>query len=232
MGSSTLLTTKYPNTNTLMNDTREKLSHYDLILCSGSPRRLDILRQLGLSPRVIKSTFAEDLDKSQFDHPIEYVAATAREKIREVHNRVISDDQVSPKILIAADTVIIGDGRIFEKPMDYESNVSMLKSFREIQQNGGNICIVTCGYIMFCESNEEKPIEREFRSCTEIRFIKDMSDEFIEEYCQSGEGLEVAGGFKIQGFGSVLFERIHGDYYNCVGLPASRVWGLLSEYVS
>jgi len=64
-----------------------------------------------------------------------------------------------------------------------------------------------------------------------IAVYVENEDADIRSYCRSGEGLEVAGGFKIQGLGAVLFDAIDGDFYNCVGLPASRVFGEICSLV-
>ena len=61
--------------------------------------------------------------------------------------------------------------------------------------------------------------------------INGISNEDIENYCKSEEGFEVAGGFKIQGFGSILFKGIKGDYYNCVGLPISMLFKELCSFL-
>ncbi|TID18167.1 hypothetical protein CANINC_003908 [Pichia inconspicua] len=196
---------------------------YKVILCSSSPRRLDILKQLGINPIVEKSTFEEDFDKNNFDEPIDYVQATAREKLKDVVNRINSEKT----IYLSADTVIICNNKIFEKPLTIEQNITMLKELFDLQRNGESIKIVTC----CCLYNSFNEKTFEFNETSLIKLSTNLSDLDIIEYCKSGEGLEVAGGFKIQGFGMILFESIQGDFYNCVGLPGRLVFEKIGEII-
>lgn len=199
---------------------------YEVILCSGSPRRLDILKQIGINPIVEKSNFKEDFDKNEFaNKPIEYVQATAREKLNEVINRI--DNNNKKRIYISADTVIICGGKIFEKPNSFDSNVNMLKELRDLQGKGESIKIVTC----CCMHNNTSGERNEFSETSLIKLVSNLTDSGIIDYCKSGEGLDVAGGFKIQGFGMILFEAIEGDFYNCVGLPGRIVFEKIGELI-
>lgn len=194
------------------------------ILCSGSPRRLDILQQIGFYPTVIKSNFKEDLDKSKYaSNPLDYIEDTSYFKLLDVYNNQIDLNNGVNYMLLSADTVIICNKEIFEKPKTVENNIKMLKTFKRLQEEGGNFQIVTFCTLLLKNSNEPVKIKK-FNKVTEIKFIDGLNDEFIENYCLNDEGLDVAGGFKIQGFGSVLIDEIRGDYYNCVGLSASQVF--------
>lgn len=212
----------------------KELENYEFVLCSGSPRRYDILKQLGINPVVEKSNFKEDFDKELYvGKPVDYVKATGLEKLKEVVGRIDKDGERGRRrrrrrkgrIYLSADTVIICDGKIYEKPKSIERNVSMLKELRDKQANGSKLEIVTC-CAMFNNVNDES---LEFEASSYITLCRDLQDSLIEEYCLSEEGLEVAGGFKIQGFGMILFESINGDFYNCVGLPGRLVFQKLGE---
>lgn len=205
------------------------IGEYKFVLCSSSPRRKDILNQIGFDPIIRKSNFKEDLDKSSYsrDNLVDYVADTAYHKLLDVRSRLVEEElspSSAPLLLLSADTVVLCDGEIFEKPGSYEGNVAMLKRLRESQKAGHKLKIVTCGVLLKLDRSTGVEQESRFRSETEIHLVDAISDEDITNYCRSGEGLEVAGGFKIQGLGAVLFDCICGDYYNCVGLPASRVF--------
>ena len=201
------------------------IQEYKFILCSSSPRRRDILKQIGFEPIVRKSNFKEDLDKASYDasNLVEYVADTAYHKILDVRDS-LAHETASRLLLLSADTVIICDGEIFEKPKSYEGNVAMLQRLRAAQAAGHKINIVTCGVLMKLHAAAGVEQMSRFRSETAIHLVDGLTDAQIRSYCRSGEGLEVAGGFKIQGLGAVLFDAIDGDFYNCVGLPASRVF--------
>lgn len=214
----------------------EEIKKYELILCSSSPRRKDILKQIGFDPIIIKSKFAEDLEKSKYNDPIKYVEDTSFYKIMDIYENIHninnnSSNNLKPKILLSADTVIICNNKIFEKPLNFENNVKMIKELRNFQKNGYKILIVTyCTLIKILING--KFTSKKFKSISEIHLIDNLSDLIIEEYCKSGEGLEVAGGFKIQGKGAILFDFIKGDFYNCVGLPASLVFEQISEIIN
>lgn len=201
----------------------ERLRQYRVILCSTSPRRLEILRQLGIEPEVAASHFEENVDKSKFTVS-QYVQETATGKILSVWKRL---DEASRKnaLLISGDTVVDNSGKIYEKPKSFEVNVRMLQEMRDSSNDtyvrSGVVALVgdpteSCGYRMI-----------RFVESTKVVF-RDVSDEFIRGYCGTGEGLEVAGGFRIQGYGASLIDRVDGDFYNVVGLPC-RVIASIGE---
>lgn len=211
------------------------IKEYEFILCSSSPRRIEILQQIGFNPIVKKSNFKEDLDKANYKTDlVEYVQDTAYYKIIDVFETLQSEKEIKnngkPLLLLSADTVILCNNKIYEKPKDFNNNVSMLKSLRDEQYKGNKIEIVTCCVILINKGNDNKVIKK-FNCKSEIKLINDLNDKLIEQYCLSGEGQQVAGGFKIQGFGSILFDSINGDFYNCVGLPASKVFNQLCDCV-
>lgn len=113
---------------------RHILSQQRIILASGSPRRLEILKMIGLKFEVQTSTFEENLDKHSFSHPCEYVKENAKQKAIEVWNRLsnsrtpsASNDNNSPDLVIGADTVVTLYDEIMEKPKDEEDAFEMLK---------------------------------------------------------------------------------------------------------
>ena len=97
-----------------------------IILASGSPRRVEIFNQLlKLDARVVPSTFPEDLDKSQFT-PTGYVMENAKQKALEVYGRLVEEGEPAPSLVIGADTVVVLDDRILEKPKSKEAAVATL----------------------------------------------------------------------------------------------------------
>lgn len=111
------------------------LSHQRIVLASGSPRRLEILKMIGLNFEVETSKFEENLNKNSFSHPCEYVKENAKQKAIEVWNRLssksgtktISSVQTCPDLVIGADTVVTLYDEIYEKPKDEEDAFEMLK---------------------------------------------------------------------------------------------------------
>lgn len=208
----------------------EEIEKYEFILCSSSPRRKDILNQIGFKPIIIKSNFKEDLNKLNYkNNLIKYVEDTSFNKLIEVYENLHLRNS-KPKLLLSADTVILSNNKIFEKPLNLNDNIKMLKELRDNQNNGFKIEIITCCTIMKVSINGET-ITKKFKSISEIYLIDNLTDEIINEYCRTNEGLEVAGGFKIQGKGAILFKGIKGDFYNCVGLPINLVFEEISKLI-
>ena len=119
----------YNFVHTMLEPIRHILSQQRTVLCSSSPRRKEILKQVGLVFEVIPSHFAEDLDKD-FAHPCEYVKENAKQKAIDVWKRLVaapSSDPL-PDLIIGADTVVTMDGRIYEKPKDEEDAFFMLST--------------------------------------------------------------------------------------------------------
>ena len=186
-----------------------------IILASASPRRSEILNNLGLRFDVVVS----DADESSIsaDCPAElYVQELALLKA------AASAKKTEPKedgVVISADTVVVLDGKILGKPKDREDAAQMLKmlSGREHSVITG-ICVLRLkDAFSVCES-----------VVTKVKF-KDLSPELIERYVATNEPLDKAGAYGIQGKGAVLVERIDGDYFNVVGLPVSRLCEILQS---
>ena len=105
---------------------RHVLSAKRIVLCSGSPRRKELLRQIGLNFEIIPSNFEENLDKSSFSHPCHYVKENAKQKALDVWRRLSVDKDSQPDLIIGADTVVSMDDKIYGKPQDEEDAIDML----------------------------------------------------------------------------------------------------------
>ncbi|RPB20816.1 septum formation protein, partial [Terfezia boudieri ATCC MYA-4762] len=190
-----------------------------VILASASPRRRALLAQIGLTNiEVIPSSFPETLDKSKYT-PFEYVSETAHGKCQEVYIRELDNkEKGEPGVVIAADTVIVDkDGRVLEKPKSREDHLGMLKALRDCGGHQVLTAIVAMapredcvhpGYTLASHVEE-----------TLVKFDQLVTDDLIESYVNTREGVDKAGGYAIQGLGSILIERIEGSYDNVVGLP-------------
>lgn len=172
-----------------------------LILASSSPRRYQLLRQLGLDFDVIPSQIDEDfsLQESPRDHVIRLAKAKALEVAREVPDAWV----------IGADTIVTIEGLLLGKPRDQEEAFKMLRllSGREHRVFTG---FAVHHYLK--EMGEEEAVE------TSVK-IKRLTPEEMEWYVGTGEPFDKAGGYGIQGIGSFMIESIKGSYTNVVGLP-------------
>ncbi len=183
-----------------------------IILASNSPRRKQVLENLGLKFQVICSEFEEVLTEDIC--PYELPAYFAIQKARDVAQKVNYDS-----IIIAADTIVICN-EILGKPANEEEAYKMLKAM------SGNVHEVVTGIGIIDRVNN---IEISDREITKVYFKK-ISDDEIYKYIQSGEYMDKAGSYGIQGKASLFIEKIEGDYFNVVGLPVCKLGVMLQEY--
>ncbi|KAK8861326.1 septum formation protein Maf [Kwoniella newhampshirensis] len=218
----------------------KKLANRRIILASASPRRKDILATAGLHPEIVPSTFAEDLPHSRFAGNLaDYPIATGAEKAMEVYERLVKENERDPPdLVISADTVVIfppekdtAEGgsahgevsEVLEKPINKEDQAKILGLM------AGRECEVITGVTIVYPSIEAPGFKVHSISCSSLVQFYDNSNEVIQAYVDSEEGLDRAGGFAIQGLGGILIERIDGNYDNCVGFPSAPFWRWLSE---
>lgn len=175
-----------------------------LILASGSPRRKELLEGTGLPFRVMVSD-AEEISTSDAS-PADVAQQNARIKAEAV-----AASQEPDAIVIGADTIVVLDGRIFGKPTDAADAARMLRELSgRTHQVITGVCVVRDG------------ASETFAEVTDVTFRQLDADE-IEAYVATGEPLDKAGAYGIQGLGGKLVERIEGDYDNVVGLPVTRL---------
>lgn len=181
----------------------------NLILASQSPRRLYLLEQAGLTFSVIPSGFDED--SIQPVKPAEMVITLAEAKANEVAV------QHPEAWVIGADTIVTIGNSILGKPGNPDDAKQMLK------QLSGQTHLVLTGFAIVCK---KKQVSISDAVETEVTF-KELTDEEIEWYIQTGEPFDKAGAYAIQGLGTFLVQRINGSYTNVVGLPVCEVIEIL-----
>jgi septum formation protein len=167
-----------------------------IVLASQSPRRREILTLMGLPFVVEVSSFEENLDKASFSSPADYVQANALGKALEVASR---PDQVAD-LIIGCDTVVVLDGRILEKPTSEGDALKMLRALR------GRSHTVVSGVAMFTPGPKPAQLAL-FSEKTEVHFA-DLSDATIEAYIRTGEPMDKAGAYGIQGFGGAFIKKV------------------------
>jgi len=203
-----------------------------IILGSASPRRRELLEQIGISfevrvsdkEEVYHSLIPEEIVKELALSKAKNVADDLREKQEQV--KQISFDKKNnvllDTIVIGADTIVVSDGSILGKPKDEADAVRMIRSLQ------GRSHKVYTGVAILDYDDEGKRKSVVHAVETEV-FVNPMSDEEIREYAATGEPLDKAGAYGIQGRFAAYIERIDGDYYNVVGLPVSYVYRQLKE---
>lgn len=209
----------------VLNDLRQKR----VILASASPRRRQLISLLGLpNIEIIPSNAAEDLPKTLA--PFEYVLATATKKAQAVYTQEITNEtKGEPALILAADTVVVdtSTGTILEKPRSEAHHLHMLKALRESRDHKVYTAMVAMAPLASARDPGyaiETAIEE-----TAVRFDGEVTDELILAYVRTREGADKAGGYGLQGLGSILVEKIEGSYDNVIGLPLKATLKLIEN---
>lgn len=185
-----------------------------VILASKSPRRVEILEKIVKEFEVVQSNFDENT--IDFKGDIEkYVKDLSRNKAIEVSERLNE-----PSIVIAADTVVFQNGKVLEKPKNEEDAFSMLSSL------SGNTHKVYSGICLINTYDDTVVTDCD---CTEVKF-SELNPRQIRNYINSGEPMDKAGAYGIQGLGGAFVEGIKGCYYNVMGLPLNKLYKALENY--
>ena len=181
----------------------------EIILASQSPRRKELLERMGIRTFTVMDSGVDEHEEELLP-PEELVCRLSERKAEAVAQRAPAG-----AVVIAADTVVSLDGAILGKPAD------KLEAFRMLSTLSGVRHQVYTGVTVMRDG--EKQIEHE---TTDVTF-RELSEEEIEHYLATGEPMDKAGAYGIQGYGALLVERIEGDYYNVMGLPVCRLGQML-----
>ncbi|MGB9678711.1 MAG: nucleoside triphosphate pyrophosphatase [Thermoanaerobacteraceae bacterium] len=183
----------------------------NFILASGSPRRKELLDSLGLSFKIVKSDINE---QSKEFEPSKYVMDIAYKKTYSVANSIKEES-----IVLGADTIVVIDNEILGKPQDEKRAFLMLKKLSgKMHKVYTGLSIVRTPDLKYVNDFSETKV-----------WIKKLDNEEILRYIKTGECLDKAGAYAIQGFGALIVEKIEGDYFNVVGFPLSKLSSLLKD---
>ncbi len=191
-----------------------------VILASKSPRRKEILEQMGMEFEILPAAGEEVIADTD---PSKVVEALSKQKAEEAARKLMGGpepmlmDSSEPVLVIGADTVVAQDGKILGKPADEADAARML---RELQ---GREHSVFTGVTLIRIAGEGIRRRKTFSEETKVSFYP-MSEEEIEAYIATGEPMDKAGAYGIQGKAFIYVKGITGDYYNVVGLPAARIY--------
>ncbi len=183
-----------------------------IYLASASPRRKELLKQVGISFKAKPSTVEEKITKTQ---PDEVVEELSYQKAVDVCGK-LSEEGREDFVVIGADTVVSCWGGILGKPGDKEDAVRMLKKLQ------GGCHQVYTGVTLAWKYKDMPAMYATFSECTDVTMYS-MSEEEIRKYVDSGEPMDKAGAYAIQGLCAAYIQGICGDYNNVVGLPIGRV---------
>lgn len=199
---------------------------YKIILASGSPRRKQLLAQTGFEFEICISQCEEKITSSD---PKKVCMELSLQKALDVASMIKAynqkhDDIASDRdlIIIGADTIVAIDDEILGKPKDDDEAVQMLKKLSGKEHD------VYTGVSFVFMSSDGRVGEHSFYERTGVS-VYDLDDEEIKDYVDSGEPLDKAGAYGIQGSFAKYIKEISGDYFNVVGLPVARLYHELKE---
>lgn len=185
-----------------------------IILASESPRRKDLLQQIGMEFSVLSCGGEAPVETKI---PKEVVEAHALQKAQAVAENIVEE-----AVIIGADTVVAFQGEILEKPKNEQEAKEMLGKLQN------NTHEVYTGVVLLQRKSDGIWEKTVFSECTKVVFYP-MTDAEIQEYVASGEPMDKAGSYGIQGLGAKYVKEILGDYNNVVGLPVARVYQELKK---
>ena len=187
----------------------------ELILASGSPRRKEILERNGIKFRIIK---AENDGESDKKDTAGYVMELSENKAREVFEKLPDDFE---GVVLGADTVVAKDGKILGKPADRDDSIAMIKAI------AGDKHSVLTGITLIYKKAGKMTVKSGYEET--FVYVKAMTDEEIRGYADTGEGMDKAGSYAIQGIFGKYIDHYDGDYDNVVGLPYNKLKETLDE---
>ena len=184
------------------------------ILASKSPRRIEILKMIGLDFDIAPSKLDEKIEINLTGNP--FAEYWSKEKAKLISNRY------PDRLVIGADTIVIFNNQILGKPKDKNDSRNMLNML------SGNMHQVITGVTLICKN---KKISKTFSESTEV-FVRKIPNDQIDFYINNYNTSDKAGSYGIQEWFSIWIEKINGCYYNVMGLPISRYYKEYSEIMN
>ena len=189
-----------------------------IVLASGSPRRKELLEQIGISFEIQKSGCEEIITSTI---PYEVVQELSKQKAEDVWNQLSKEEQ-RQKMVLGADTIVSIHDKILGKPKSKQHAIEMLREL------SGNIHHVFTGVTLIFKDKQENICTHTFYEDTQVEMYP-MSDQEITDYVATGEPMDKAGAYAIQGKCAPYIKGIHGEYSNVVGLPIARLYQELKK---
>ena len=189
-----------------MNETK-----HSFVLASGSPRRIELLNNIKIFPKIIYSSeINEDINSKE--NPKKYCIRVAKNKALKAL------EKYPEEFILSADTIVFCSNKIFLKPKDKEEAKEFLTFFSGRKHN-----VLTC--VCLAKNN----LIKVKKVITKVTF-KRLNGQEIEEYLSTNEWKDKAGAYAIQGYAEKFIKRINGSYSNIVGLPLSETFNILKSY--
>ncbi|CAG7655343.1 Maf family protein [Paenibacillus allorhizosphaerae] len=194
-------------------------SEKTIILASSSPRRQELIRSLNRPYEIIVSSVDETTDPGL--SPAEIVEQLSSRKAQAVYERCKAESRFETgSVIVGSDTIVVQGGEVLGKPKDAEDAFRMLRS---LQGRGHQV------YSGVAVIDLQTGVQHVSHRKTNVR-MKPLADEQIRRYIATGEPMDKAGAYGIQGLGATIVEEIEGDYFSVVGLPMSLLSDLLARF--
>ncbi len=189
------------------------LENIDIILASASPRRYELLKSIGLPFKVVESRI-EEIFSDEYG-PQEIVEINAGRKGDDVA------EKYPESLVISADTIVVLNDAVMGKPRDEKD------AYRMLSRLSGRTHQVYTAFVLNCKSKGKRYAEI---VSTDVRF-RSLSEREMWSYINTGEIVDKAGAYAIQGQGALLIDKINGDFFNVVGFPLSRFFVVLTDFL-
>ncbi len=191
----------------------------DIILASASPRRKELLSLIVPKFKIMVSGVDETLEEHLT--PREQATRLAYIKAKDIFDKTSGN-----RIIIGSDTIVTKNGKTYGKPTDKENAKQMIKELLEGDQTHS----IMTGLSVIIENNGKY---EEHKLCDEVKvYLKDISDEEIERWIDTGKAMDKAGAYGIQNEFCVFVEKIEGNYTSVVGLPTHKVYDIIKKYMN
>ena len=194
-----------------------RIQRLTVVLASASPRRTELLEQ-GNIKHVVMPSHSEEVITSQV--PSQVVEELSAQKAEDVYQQY-EKKNAGDFLVIGSDTVVAADGKILGKPKDKEEAYQMISMLQ------GKAHQVYTGVTLLIKKDGKK-IRKTFHECSDVH-VYPMCKEEIREYIATGEPMDKAGAYGIQGLCARFVEKIQGDYNNVVGLPVGQIYQKLKK---
>jgi septum formation protein len=188
-----------------------------LVLASASPRRLELLSQVGIAPDALRPSSIDETPE-RGERPRTYAARVAREKAEATRESIADDPQLADAFILAADTVVECEGRILVKPQSVDQAIASLRLL-----SGRMHKVFTAVHLLTPDDQVRRKLVT-----TRVRF-KRLTQQEIDSYVASREWRDKAGGYAIQGLAAAFVQKLVGSYSNVVGLPLAEVVTMLTQ---
>lgn len=199
----------------------ERITMYQIILASASPRRKEIMEKMEIPYLVIASNVKEEVEETE---PDQMVQALARLKTGAIKEEAKSETEADKDIIIiGADTMVFYKEHALGKPKDEADAAKMLEMLSDaVHEVSTGVSII----IMHRDGREE---ELSFSVCTRVT-VSPLTEQQILDYIATGEPMDKAGAYAIQGKFGIYIKEIEGDYYNIVGFPIAEIYATMLRH--